>query len=105
MAKDKPKLFVNPEINPNGFIIIEATSYDFMDRCGFGIGSIICDCCAEEQSDDELVYYVCVLNDVLCWECLKKWLSDNPTRYKEDISYEQRKYNEYAEELNLPILN
>ena len=46
------------------------------------------------------VYYVAVLNRVFGKESYEDWY-ENATRYKEDIPYEEKHFNYYAEKLGI----
>ena len=99
------KQFIDYDVNPKGFLIIEATAEDFVFRCNFGInGNIVCDNCAHVPDNNEKCYYVAVLNRVLCRDCLESVLRVLPVRYTEDIPYEIRKYNIAAAELCIPMI-
>ena len=99
------KQFINPDVNPQGFLIIEATAEDFTSRCNFGInGQIICDYCVHVPDNNETCYYVAVLDCIICKDCLESVLRILPIRYTEDIPYEIRKYNIAAAELCIPMI-
>lgn len=96
--------------NDKGFLVIEMSKKEATDICGFGMTYvdketgevvkqiIVCDTCNSELTDN--VYYVAVLNRALCKECCDDFIN-NIDRSPEDIPYEVRHYNYYAEELNL----
>ena len=46
------------------------------------------------------VYYVAVLNRVFDKESYEDWY-ENATRYEEDIPYEEKHFNYYAEKLGI----
>ena len=96
--------------NDKNFLVIEMSYEEAKDICEFGITQInkdtgeiighnlLCDSCNNEVTDN--IYYVAVLNRALCKECCDDFI-DNISRDKEDIPYEVRHYNFYAEKLNL----
>ena len=67
---------------------------------GFGIvpGDCICMNCNNIIQDE--IYYIAVLNDVMCKTCYKKWY-ENATRYKEDTECENRYFDYYSKLLGL----
>ena len=93
--------------NDKGFLIIEM-SFDEADLiCNFGFSinektKIVCDNCNNQFDDNDKIYYFAVLNRALCKECTDD-IINNQDRYPEDIPYEIRHYNYYAEKLNLEL--
>lgn len=86
--------------NPKGFLIIEGNVNEFTHKCNFGINetTIICDHCNnyvttnfKNDEDTSKVYYVAVLNMILCEDCIKKFVA-NRKRYDEDIPIEKRNF-------------
>ena len=99
------KQFINYDINPNGFLIIEATVEDFVSRCNLDTnGNIMCEFCGRIPDNNEKCYYVAILNRILCKDCLENVLILFPVRHVEDIPYEIRKYNIVAAELCIPMI-
>ena len=98
--------------NDKGFLVIEMSYEEARDICGFGITyvsedtgliydhKLLCDTCNNSITDN--VYYVAAINRVLCKECCDDIIA-NQKRYKEDIPYEKRHYNYYAEGFNLEL--
>lgn len=96
--------------NDKGFLVIEMSYEEARDICGFGIThvddeiglvvehNLLCDTCNNKVTDN--IYYVAAINRALCKECCDDFIS-NVDRYEEDIPYEIRHYNYYAEGLNL----
>lgn len=92
--------------NDKGFLIIQMTHLEATLDCEFGIrtsrftSKILCDTCNNELDSFDDIYYVAILNRALCKECCDDFIK-NIDRSPEDISYEKRHYNYYAEKLNL----
>ena len=96
--------------NDKDFLVIEMSYEEARDICGFGIDfvdketglvydhKLVCDTCNNSVTDN--VYYVAAINRALCKECCDD-IINNQDRYDEDIPYEVRHYNFYAEKLNL----
>lgn len=85
--------------NNKGFLVIKAEA-DFMIY-NFGFGAIeqgepimVCAHCNDVLKGNNPAYYVAVLNDVLCEECYKDFISTS-TRYAEDAEYERDYFNHY----------
>lgn len=94
-------------INDKGFLVIEMSDIEALLECGFGYhcdvySELICDTCNKLLNDEKRVFYVAVLNEVLCEDCYIDWVA-NATRYKEYIDFETEIYNKYAAILNLDI--
>lgn len=88
-------------INEKGFKVI-ALKPDECKQIGFGFQDetdfeLICDDCNELINDELYVFYVCVLNRVLCKECFQEWY-ESAVYYPEDARYENGKY-EYINSL------
>ena len=90
--------------NNKGFLVIEMSIREAAFICNFGgitpsgIPVIIDDNTNEVIRGN--VYYVAVLNRAFSKEEYDKWYK-NATRYKEDIPYEERYFNYYAERLGI----
>ena len=91
--------------NKKGFLVIAMTISEAIHDCNFGATNtkraecyLICDNC--NKLLHPIVYYIAVLNRLLCAKCYKEWYA-NATRYNEDIPYEERYFNKYAKKLNL----
>ena len=90
--------------NDKGFLVIEMSIREAAFTCNFGyiipngIPVIIDDNTNEVIRGN--VYYVAVLNRVFCKESYEDWY-ENATRYKEDIPYEEKHFNYYAEKLGI----
>jgi hypothetical protein len=96
--------------NDKGFLVIEMNYEEARDICGFGITyvnedtgvvydhKLLCYTCNNSITDN--VYYVAAINHALCKECCDDFIK-NIDRHPEDIPYEKRHYNYYAEKLNL----
>lgn len=76
-----------------GFLIIKM-SREEASTLDFGVGNGICICmeCNEICNDD--IYYIAVLNDIMCEECYNKHMEE-ATYYPEDSKIEQRNYDFY----------
>lgn len=98
--------------NDKGFLVIAMTVYEAFVACGFGyysgkvdVHELICDNCNKllnNSQDEQEVYYVPVLNRVLCHKCYNSWYA-HAVRYDEDIAYEEKYFNLYAKRLNLIV--
>jgi hypothetical protein len=82
-------------INEKNFRIL-ALKPDECRQIGFGFQDetdfeLICDDCNELINNELYVFYVCVLNRVLCKSCFKEWY-ENAVSYPEDARYENIKY-------------
>lgn len=85
--------------NDKGFLIIEMDYLEATNNACFGFdGTIVCDQC--NDIIDEKCYYIAIINRAFCKKCCDKFISTSK-RYKEDIAYEKRHYNFYAEKLEL----
>ena len=85
--------------NNKGFKVIcmsneEAIALDF----GTFLNACICIECDKLIWDE--IYYIAVLNDVMCKTCYEKWYK-TATRYKDDAEYENRYFNYYSKLLGL----
>ena len=66
-----------------------------------GGGFIICDFCNTDVTlNGEPVYYVAVLNQILCKKCLERFIS-NQHPYEEDKAYENRNFESIKSMLEL----
>lgn len=96
-------------INKKGFLIIAMTPDEAINKCKFGINisaynqSILIDDNTNKPLNGEpYVYYVAVLNKLFSKNTIRHWLYDISTiRYDEDIAYEKRYYNYYANILKI----
>lgn len=97
--------------NGKGFLVIAMTTVEAIHDCDFGCINekkaeyyLICDSCNKllnsHPQKHPIVYYVAVLNRLLCAECYKDWFA-HATRYEEDIPYEERYFKKYAKKLNI----
>lgn len=78
--------------NLKEFLILEITPEE-AKAIGFGISEgCICMHCNGIIKDN--IYYIAALNDVMCLDCLEKWL-DWAEHYDEDTPIEKRNYNFY----------
>lgn len=85
--------------NDKGFKIIAFTIEDSI-KINFGILPGICLCmgCNEPIKGD--IYYIAVLNDVMCEKHYKDFVENNKP-YAEDTRYENRNFEYYAKQFNL----
>ena len=85
--------------NDKGFKVI-CMNNDEATKLGFGIwsGTSICISCNELIFDE--IYYIAVLNDVMCKKCYEKWY-ENATYFKEDAQYENKYFDYYSKKLGL----
>ena len=88
-------------INEKGFKVIalkpkecQQIGFGFQDETDF---ELVCDNCNELINDELYVFYVCVLNGVLCKSCFQEWY-ENAVYYPEDSRYENDNY-EYIKSL------
>lgn len=96
--------------NLKNFLIIEGDASDFLKiGCGFGGGieedcangvhsiqiiggkRLCCDNCMHEFKPNDTVYFVAVLNRILCPECFTTWYED-AVRYNSDTYIEERNF-------------
>ena len=90
--------------NNKGFLVIEMSIIEAAFTCNFGyiipnsIPVIIDDNTNEVIRGN--VYYVAVLNRAFGKKGYKDWYK-NATRYEEDIPYEEKHFNYYAEKLGI----
>jgi len=80
--------------NEKGFLEIETSMTECVEKFG-GLG--ICDLC---NNADFTGYYIAVLNSWYCQKCYQEWLS-RAIRYKEDIPFEQRRFDQYSKLLGI----
>ena len=83
--------------NDKGFLIIEMSIPEATVNCNFGI---VCDNCNELLVGEKTVYYFAVLNRLFCKECTDDIIK-NINRESEDIPYEVKHYNYYADKLGI----
>lgn len=93
-------------INKNNYLIIKllptkATKLNFGVKTDSEYNMIICDNCNNICTGDE-IYYVPILNRILCEECLDD-IAKNMEKVDDfdSIDYEIKHFNYYAKELNL----
>lgn len=109
--------------NEKGFLIIEGSLTEFVNKCGFGIGKglVVCDNCNTilkkdiqqkgifgkddkpiyyKTIDNSKYYYVAVLNMLFCKDCVEHFIANSP-KYDEDKGYELRNYERVARQLGL----
>lgn len=90
--------------NNKDFLVIEMSHTEATNICDFGFRDsrfhsiVICDTCCDVIKNP--VYYVAILNRVLCEDCLNDFIK-NYDKPKEDKEYEAKHYNYYAKVLNL----
>ena len=92
----------------NGHLCIEMTMTEALHKCGFGVPSLeldVCDNCNDQlfNDDEELVYYIAVLNELFCKDCFDDYI-ENASYYEEDKDFEINQYNHYAKILNIELL-
>ena len=95
-------------IGKKGHLCIEMTMDEALHKCEFGAPILelgVCDNCNNElfNDDEELVYYIAVLNMLFCKDCYNDYIENAPY-YEEDKEYEKNNYNYYAKILNLELL-
>lgn len=89
-----------PELyyNKNNFKIIKLTCLE-RDILEFGN---ICGSCNTEISDKDDAYYVAVLNELFCKDCVDDIIKGlPPVSNKEDKVFEERHYNYVMQELDI----
>ena len=92
--------------NDKGFLIIEMSYDEATILCNFGCQIsedtyfVVCDTCNNRLTEEDKIYYVAVINRALCFDCCNDFIKGYD-KYPDDISYEVRHYNHYAEKLNL----
>lgn len=64
------------------------------------IALLVCDNCGDKITYHNKVYYVAVLNRLLCKDCCERFVK-NFKHYEEDKSYEVAHYNYYANKVGL----
>ena len=90
--------------NDKGFLVIEMSIREAAFICNFGVITsngipVIIDDNTNEVIQGN-IYYVAALNHVFSKESYEDWY-ENATRYKEDIPYEEKHFNYYAEKLGI----
>ena len=86
--------------NDKDFLVIEMSIREAVFTCNFGyIIPVIIDDDTNKVIRGN-VYYVAALNRVFGKESYEDWY-ENATRYKEDIPYEKKYFNYYAEKLGI----
>ena len=93
--------------NSKNFLIIEMTLEEAVTQCNFGYvdkrknaALLVCDNCNDMISLHDKVYYVAVLNRLLCKNCCDDFVR-NFKHYEEDEAYEVKHYNYYANQVGL----
>ena len=109
--------------NHKGFLIIEASLTEFVNKCEFGIadGICVCDNCNEylrkdiqkkgifgkdnepiyyKTVDNSKYYYIAVLNMLFCKKCCDEFIANSP-KYDEDAGYELRNYERIGKLLGM----
>ena len=82
--------------NEKGFLIIEVSSSEMIDKLA-KYGSLgLCDSCLNTDDNGK---YIAVLNQWFCSSCYDEWIN-RATRYTEDIPFEECKFNQYKKLLN-----
>ena len=71
--------------NEKGFLIIELTLDEARNKCKFGYDNeLICDQCNKLIEDDnEIIYFIAVLNMAFCKECYEDFIAEFE-HYEED---------------------
>ena len=91
--------------NDKDFLIIEMNYIEAIN-CNFGIKLslnehlIICDTCNNEINKEDNIYYVAVLNKVLCSDCCEDFIKGYD-KCSEDEIYEKKHYDYYVNKLNM----
>lgn len=95
--------------NKKGFRVIKMSTEEAIHKCNFGFYNVsinvtllVCDYCNKIINKDKEVYYIAVLNRLLCKECYEEWYT-HATRYEEDAEYEERCFRKYANALGLKL--
>ena len=85
--------------NNKSFKVICMNNYEAA-TLGFGIvpGNCICMNCNNLIQNE--IYYIAVLNDVMCKSCYEKWYED-AIYYGDDAEYENRYFDYYSKLLGL----
>ena len=92
--------------NDKGFLVIEMNHKEATEICNFGCiinnteHHIVCDNCNNLIDKKDNIYYFAVLNRAFCKECTDDIIA-NIDRELDDISYEERHYNYYANKLGI----
>lgn len=91
--------------NNKGFLIIETTLDEAINKCMFGYqNELICDQCNKTIEDkDEVIYFIAVLNMAFCKECYEDFIAKSK-HYEEDEDFEKKQYNVVAELLGLELV-
>lgn len=95
--------------NEQGFRVIKMSAEEAIHKCNFGMYSVriyttilLCDDCNKCINEEKEVYYVAVLNSLLCKKCYDNWYA-RARRYEEDAEYEERHFRNYANALRLKL--
>lgn len=85
--------------NNKGFLIIEMTPEEAINKCAFGhidkhqhIDLLVCDDCGDNITYHNKVYYVALINSLLCKDCCEYFVKN---------FNEVAHYNYYANKLGL----
>lgn len=87
--------------NDKGFKVISLSKEDaaFLDFGIYGLGECVCLRCNKICSNED-IYYIAVLNDIMCKNCYEEWIKD-AERYSEDVFIENKNFNYYKSMLGL----
>lgn len=91
--------------NEKDFLVIKLNKEE-AEHLGMGLlrmGDCVCSHC-NKICDPEEIYLIPVISDTYCKNCFPGFIKRS-TRYKEDIPYEQKKYNYYKEALGVFFVN
>ena len=85
--------------NGKGFLILEITREELLDKLAEYGSTGICDSCGLPAGKG---YYIAVLNQWFCEDCYKEWLM-GATRYVEDIPFEEKWFEYYCRLFGVPF--
>lgn len=79
--------------NKKGFLVLEISRDELIDKLGEYGSTGICDYCA---STPKIGYYIAVLNQWYCPKCYEDFIRTGK-RYEEDVPFERKNFDLYCQ--------